>query len=468
MLSNKYKDLSKNTILFTIANFGTKFISFIMVPLYTAVLSTNDYGVVDLVNTTVQLLIPVLTLNIQDAVLRFSLDKHYCKNTVITIGMRVIGIGSTILLVALLILKYLNIITIGNDYIIYLFLSFLLGVLNNNLNMYLKAKDKVKYITIFGVLNTLITCSMNVILLLFVKMGINGYMISLISGTLVADIGMFIFGKVYKDIEHGKANKLVVQAMLAYSTPLIINSISWWINNASDRYILSYYKGSSVNGIYSIAYKIPTILSTVQNIFYGAWSISAITQFDKNDEDGFIGNVYSAYSAMCIFACSIIMTFNVVLAKILYAKDFYQAWEYVPFLLVGTYFNGLGLFDGCIFTAVRNTKLISNTTLIGALTNTVLNFILIPQYGAIGAAFATMIGYFFTWLIRSITLRKIIIMKVNWKNQFLSLIIIFIQGFVGTLNESVLPQIPFMIIITLLQIKYLRKSAIKVKQMLRH
>ena len=71
---NKYRDLSKNTILFTINSFGSKIISFLLVPLYTYVLSTSDYGTADLVTSTVSLLVPVLTLNVQDAVLRFSLE----------------------------------------------------------------------------------------------------------------------------------------------------------------------------------------------------------------------------------------------------------------------------------------------------------------------------------------------------------------------------------------------------------
>ena len=80
---SKYKNLSMNTLLFTISSFGAKIISFLLVPIYTSVLSTKDYGNVDLVSTTVQLLIPIATLNIQDAVLRFSLDDKYEAEEVI-------------------------------------------------------------------------------------------------------------------------------------------------------------------------------------------------------------------------------------------------------------------------------------------------------------------------------------------------------------------------------------------------
>ncbi len=86
---SKYKNLSMNTLLFTISSFGAKIISFLLVPIYTSVLSTKDYGNVDLVSTTVQLLIPIATLNIQDAVLRFSLDDKYEAEEVIGAGMKI-------------------------------------------------------------------------------------------------------------------------------------------------------------------------------------------------------------------------------------------------------------------------------------------------------------------------------------------------------------------------------------------
>ena len=77
----------------------------------------------------------------------------------------------------------------------------------------------------------------------------------------IANIGMFLFGNVWKDLKRGKWNKTVAKAMFAYGIPLVANSIAWWINNASDRYILTFFCGTALNGVYSVSYKIPSILS---------------------------------------------------------------------------------------------------------------------------------------------------------------------------------------------------------------
>lgn len=464
--SKKIKDLSKNTILFTISSFGSRILSFFLVPLYTYVLSTSEYGTVDLINTTVQLLIPILTLNIQDAVLRFSLDDEHSPYDIIEVGGKVITISSGFLALALFVLWALSIITITPNYIIFLFVLFISGAINNNLSMYLKARDRVRLLAFWGIINTAITCIFNIVLLLVLKLGVNGYLISFVSGTIVADIGMIITGGVFHDIKRGKWSINIVRSMLIYSTPLIANSIGWWINNASDRYILTFFCGTALNGIYAVSYKIPSILSAVQSVFYNAWSVSAITEFDKDDSDGFIGNVYTAYSSMSILACSCIMLLNIFIAKILYSKDFFSAWHYVPFLLVGTAFNGLGLFNGCIYTAAKKTKDVSITTIIGAIINTVLNFVLIPFYGAYGAAFATMVGYFFIWLIRLIRMRNIVIMKVNWKNNIMLMVILFFQCVFATVTGNFAFQIPFLFILCILERKTIAKVYKTAKNMI--
>ena len=450
-MKNKYKNLSKNTLLFTISSFGSKFLSFLLVPLYTYILSTAEYGTIDLLNTTVQLLIPIFTVNIQDAVLRFCLDDDYDNHEVLSISFLILFIGSTVLGVILFFIRNIGFVELNNEYLLFLFLSFLLGAINNILNMYLKGENKISLIVFFGLFNTFITLVLNIVLLLFFKMGIIGYMFSNVLGLLLSDLGILFFGKICNKIRYKKLRFITIKSMLFYSLPLVINSIGWWINNASDRYIMAIFCNTSVIGIYAIAYKIPSILSTIQSIFYNAWSVSAITEYDKTDKDGFMGNVFSIYTVLIFISTSLILLLNTKIAALLYAKEFYQAWKFVPFLLLGTVFNGLGLFIGCLFTATKKTKEISITTIIGAFLNTLLNFILIPLIGGIGAALATMIGYFFVWVLRQLYIRRFICLKVNWKIEVSCIFFLFIQATVSSIFDSFLYQVPFFSILCFLK-----------------
>lgn len=442
----KYIALTKNTVLFTISSFGSKMISFLLVPLYTYILSTSEFGTVDLMSSTASLLIPLITVNIQDAVMRYTLDKNYDSEDVINVGIKVNLIGNIVLIISLFLIQRVGIINLELRYLLFLYTSFLFGALNNCLTMYLKAIDKVSIIVVSGLLNTGITCLLNLLLLLVFKIGINGYLIANVLGMMIATLYSFFIGKIYKYIKIFSSKK-ILKDMIIYSLPLVINSMAWWINNASDRYILVFFCGVATNGIYSVSYKIPTVLSTIQGIFYNAWSISAITEFDKDDTDGFIGNIYSTYSILILLACSVLILINIPLARILYSKEFFSAWLYVPFLLVGTAFNGLALFEGCIFTAVKQTKEVSKTTISGALVNTICNFVCIYLWGAIGAAFATMIGYIVTWSMRTIKLKTIVNMKISWKLHIFSYLLLIAQSIIALMGNLWWIEIIFFIAI---------------------
>ena len=461
----KYRDLSKNTILFTINSFGSQLISFLLVPLYTYVLSTNDYGTADLITSTVQLLVPVLTLNIQDAVLRFSLDKEYDKRAVISVGIKHNFIGLILLLFGIIAVRGLRVLSLDNIYIYFLIMSFILNGLHNSFSMYLKANDKVYVLVISGIINTLITCVLNILLLVTFKNGITGYLIANVAGIFIAVCIMLICGGIYKEFRF-KTEKKLSQAMIGYALPLVMNSVAWWINNASDKYILTFFCGIAVNGIFSVAYKIPTILSTIQGVFYNSWSVSAITEFDENDSDGFMGTMYTLYSCMSILGCSGIMLLNYPLARILYAKGFFEAWYYVPLLLLGATFNGIALFEGCMFTAVKKTKEVFRTTLIGAVVNTITNIVFIWLIGPLGAAIATMLGYFTVWLMRTIHLRGIVKMKVNWKTQILITIILFIQSVVALKQGMEAIQAICLVLIFVFQYSYIKRLLVKVRELI--
>lgn len=462
--NGKYSTLTKNVLLFTISSFGSKIIQFLLVPLYTSVLSTGDYGTVDLINTTVQLLIPLLTLNMQDAVLRFCLDDKYKKEDILAVSLKVNLFACLALGITLTFLYASGVVKLDGIYLLFLYVSYFLGAIFNTIQMYLKADNKVAILAIDGIINTLVSCVLNLLLLLVVKWGVYGYMLANATGLIVADAYAWVVGRIGQSAHKGNPRKKIFREMFVYSAPLIANSLAWWINNASDRYILTAFRGVSENGIYSVSYKIPSILSVVTTIFYNAWSISAITEFDENDSDGFMGNSYSAFSMLTLLACSAIMIINIPLARILYAKDFFAAWKCVPFLLAGAAFNALGLFDGCIYTAVKKTGDVSKTTLIGAGVNTGLNFILIYFFGSIGAALATMVGYLTTFAMRTKGMSSFVHLRTNWIKHYVSYGLLILQAVLGLNEKGWIFEIPIFVLIFILYRQYISLAWEKIKQ----
>ena len=110
-----------------------------------------------------------------------------------------------------------------------------------------------------------------------------------------------------------------------------------------------------------------------QTIFNQAWTLSAVKEYDENNSE-FYENIYKIYNSGMVIICSGLIIFNKVIARILFANEFYKAWEYAPFLMISVVFGSLGAVIGGIFTATKKSAIIGKTTFVGAVTNIVLNF----------------------------------------------------------------------------------------------
>lgn len=425
-MKNKVKYLLKNIILFSLNGFIPKLLAFFIVPIYTSYLTTYDYGIADLINTTASLLVPIFTLDIQDAVIRYVMDKKYKREEVFSVAIKINFIGLLFVLLFTGIVSGLKIFNVPNYFYIFLLVVYAANAFANSINLFCRGIDRVKDILIASIINSVLTIGLNLIFLIVFKWGIIGYLLASSLGLVASIIYLFLGAKLYKYIKKIKNVKLTKE-MILYSLPLIFSCLSWWINNASDRYIVTALAGVAVSGLYAMAYKIPSLLTVFQNILTQAWSISAIKEFDKDDKDGFIGNTYTVMNFLMCFGCSGLMVFNVFFAKILFSGDFFVAWKFVPPLLLSVVFNSMALFIGSIVTAVKDTKNLSITTIVGATINTVLNFILITYFGAYGAAIATLIGYLVVLIMRNILLKRYIKMQTNQVINITAYVLLFIQ-----------------------------------------
>ena len=422
-----YRYLFNNIGLLTLSNFATKFLSFFLVPLYTNILTTTEYGTYDLFNATIGVLLPVLTLNIQESVLRFSLDKKTSRKAIVSISVKYLLISNLLIIIGLIFnrITYLN--AMIAEYSIYFFLMFFVQSLVGMITCYIRGVDRVADLSVSSVITSIATISCNIIFLVAFKWGLPGYFLANIIGPLVQCIYLMVRSNFLKEIRFEQFTP-EEEAMTNYSKPLIANSIAWWVNNVSDRYVIVFFCGLAENGVYSVAGKIPSILNIFQTIFNQAWTLSAVKDFDPEDKNGFFTNTYKAYNCMMVIICTSIIVADKILAKFLYAKDFYVAWKYVPWLTVAILFGALSGYLGGFFSAVKDSKLFATSTIMGAIINLILNFVFTPIYGAMGAAIATAISYIVVWAFRYVQSRKYIKLKINLTRDIVAYILLIVQS----------------------------------------
>ena len=427
-MKNKYKYLCNNIGLLTLGNVGTKIISFLLIPLYTKCLSTSEYGTFDLISITVSLLIPILTLNIVQSVMIFSLDEKNDKEQIFSISIRIV-INSFLIIVFFVLLNHFflwfPVIEEWKYFFVFIFLG---SAISDIIQNFAKGLEEVKAYTISGVIGFFITVMLNVVLLVYYEMGLLGFFIASLVGLYIQIVYLTIKIKCWKYLTYSYVDETLKKQLLSFSIPLIANTVSWWIIGSSDRYSVSYFCGVSAMGVYSVAYKIPQILSSIITIFGQAWGISAVKDFDINDKDNFFVNVYNLYSCFLCIMCSLLIIMDKPIASILYANSYYEAWKYVPFLLLGVVFQGLGGYHSAVFGAVKKPGVLATSSIGGAVINVALNIVLIYWLGVIGAAISTFIAFFSMWLFRMIFMRRYININFSIYRDAVVYILLVIQA----------------------------------------
>lgn len=437
------KKLAINTILFAISNFGSKALSFLLVPFYTAVLNTEQYGTVDLVLTTVSLVMPLVTMSMSDAVLRFAMDKDNEKKDVFTTGICVIVLGN---IASVFLLPWLSTLLQLRDYWVYVLIILFFNSLYSLTSQFCRGISKSIQFALGGIVQTAVLIVSNLILLLGMKWGIKGYLISLILSYALSFVFLFATAKLHLYFG-GHIHKELLKKMLKYALPLIPNTIMWWVMNASDKLFIANILGKSSNGIYAVANKFPSIINMISVIFFQAWQLSAIEEVDATDRSKYYSTVFYNLSSVIMLGMSAILLFLKPIFRVWTADSYYIAWQYTPLLLFAVMFMCYTSFWGSNLVALKKTGSILKSAVFGGVANILLNAILIPKMGLYGAALATVVGFLITWVVRYVDGRKDLVIEINFRMFFSNMFILLLQTLALYLERYLLIEIVLFVII---------------------
>lgn len=463
---SKYWYLIKNIGILTISNLGSKILTFLLIPLYTSVLTTEEYGVFDIVQTTVALCIPILSVNISSAALRFALDKDKDKRDVFSLGVVYVFVGVSIFTLLLVVNRFIGIVDIFVNYTGIIILMFVSNIVYDYLAQYCRGIEKITEIAIAGLLSSATILGSNILFLLVVKIGLVGYMIAYCLGNILPSVYLIFTSRLWKYFKVPKQPVLLKKEMTGYSKPLVVDTISWWVNNASDRYIVMAFCGASMTGIYSVAYKIPSVLNLFQNIFNQAWLLSAVKENEEAHTTEFYESVYSIYNTGMVVVCSGLLLFNKLVARILFANDFYSAWKYAPFLMISVVFGGMCGLLGGMFSAVKKSGINATSSFAGACVKFITTLPLAWFFDAIGASFATLLSNITVWCLRLFKSYKYFDFRINLKKDLIAYFLLFLQAiiqiFALKIRIEIGIEICFFMCILLVYWRNIKKMIIKI------
>ncbi len=453
---NQKRELIKNTLIISIGKFSTQIVSFLLLPLYTSLLTTSEYGEYDLLNTISIFLIPCVTLLMEEGMFRFLIDsdtdalKSKVFSATIIFSIFSFLAWSIVLFVVGKIINY--------PYIIYLIFYILASLLSALAGSAARGLSRFKLYSVFCFLSSFFTIILNIVFIAYLKLGLISLFLSYIIANSLVSIWLLLKIKIYKYANFKNLDKKKVKEMIKYSLPLVPNSISWNAIALTDRLVIINFLGEGKNGVYSVGNRFPTIINTCYSYFNLSWKESASKVVKKADKDDFYNSVFIELKHFLMSISILIIAFLPFIFNILIKNDYREAYYYIPLMVIAVYFSNMSNFCSGIFSAYKDTKILAKTTIVATIVNLCVGFSLIKYLGLYAPILGTLTAYIVIYFYRNYKLRKYIVLK---KDNYLFLSMLVLVSVTACYYSKNIFLIIMSSLIALIYSCYLNKSFIK-------
>ncbi len=431
----RFGKLFSDTVILAIGTFGSKLLVFLLMPLYTALLSPSQYGTAELITGTANLIMPFACVGITSGIFRFAAEKGTDREGVFSSGMVLLGAGlcGTVLLGAMA----LCIGAAWRTEILLVVLYVLAADLQAVCAQYVRAIDRTRLFAVQGILNTLVTVGFNILFLMAFDLGVTGYVLSTVVGNLLTTAFLVVSAKLWRVFRLSRVSRTAMRELFRFSLPMVPTTICWLTTDLSDRYLVSWFCGEAVNGVYSAAYKIPTIVNLVSGIFMQAWQFSAVVQSTDGEEcSRFYSQVFRGFLSVIFIGSGGLILLSPWLCRLLLNSAYHEAWRYMPTLLCAAALESVVSFLASVYMVRKKSMHSFLTAVAGTGLNLLLNFLFIPRTGtfggALGAAIATLIGYAAVWVLRMADVPRLLRFRLYLPRQLCSLALLLAAAAVMT------------------------------------
>lgn len=399
----KQNGLFKETLIYTIGSFGSKVLSFLLIPLYSFFLTKKDLGEYDLFITTVTLFVPLISLQISDAAYRWLVSDPERKqkkllSQVITNALVIFLSTFVVFIIIFYLCSYNNFFDYSGYFILTLFFSSLLPFLQS----VLRGLGKTKTFALNGIFISFLIILFNVLFVVLFEQKVEGVLKANIIANAIGCLVLAIKLDCVQNFRFAYFDIKISKQMLLYALPLVPNMISWWLISSANKFIILEYLGVEENGIYAISSRFPSILVMLNTVL-------VMPIQDMYLKGGFEEQYFKKIvKQFIVIEFSLILLLSVaapLYTKILVDKTFYSAWQFMPMLYLGVGFNTVAALIGLVYQKNKKTFKITTTTLIGGVVSILLSYFLVNVNGLNGISTSFFVGYFITFLLRFFDLK---------------------------------------------------------------
>ena len=391
-----------NTLVFALGGLAVKAVSLVLMPLYTTALTAGEYGTAELLNSAIEIVLPLLSLGVVEALYRFSIDDDVPKDELFAGSLVVLGSG----IVCTGALCALGSAWWGMEHAAAFFVLFCSVCVFKATTQLARGLGHVRRFVLYGLINALAMVMATYLLLVRAHAGIEGYLWSYTIGYLVGGLAAFLGSAEYRLLAPFRIDHALLRRMLVYSLPLVPNLLSWWLVSVSGRYVVLWGSGLTAAGLFTAASKMPSLINIVASVFQQAWQYSTAREISSPDRGAFFGVVMRGYSLATLSVAGLVIALNRPISRVMLQDEFAEGWRYVPLLMLAATFGVMTIFFGTFYQALMNSRMLMVSTVLGAVINVILGVALVPFMGPWGAGLAGAAAYALILVVRARDLRR--------------------------------------------------------------
>lgn len=405
MLKN-IKDTALQTIIYGIGNIIIKAAGLILLPIYASELSTNEFGMLSILEVSAQFLVAIVAFRLPNSLLRWGsaepdpeLRKEIYFTSWFTLTLIIIAFNLLFIPFSGFFSELFFSSSEYSRYFILLFASVSFEILGLMPLQLFRINNKSGYYISLVITKMIVALLLTIYLVKFKGFGVEGAVIGWLAGNIALWLGSLPIQLKNTKI---KFNPKLAREMIRYGSPLIVSSIAVLLLNLSDRYIIAIFYTYSDLGIYSMGYKIGSVINL---LLIGSFSLSfvpiAFKQFEQSGFNEFFSKMLTYFIAIAVIFTLGICIFSKEILKVISDDnpEYWLAVLIIPFIAFNFIFKAIHFFIALLFQVTRKTKFDAKVVSFGFVLNIILNLILIPIYDIYGAVAATGLSYIFmVWL----------------------------------------------------------------------
>ena len=405
---SREKEFVKNSAILSIGTIFPKITSIITLPVITGCLSKADYGIYDLITVSVLLVLPVATLQMQAAAFRYLVTARGNREEQDRIITNIAYFTIPVCIVALLLLYLiLGLVTKFDSTIrLLVILYFFIDTLLITARQIARGLSMNMVYSVSALIGSVLEM-LGMFLMLKVRGGgLHSAVLVLIASQFIAFVYVAIKGKLSAHIRPSSFSMDGVRTLIAYSWPMIPNSLSSWVMRLSDRMILTAFMGAEANAVYAVANKLPNMFNIVQSTFSLAWQENASISVGDKDSGEYYGRMFDNIYNMFVGMMALLIAFTPIFFRILIRGDYSESYNHMPILYIAVLFATISSYLGGIYIAHMKTKEIGITTTLAAATNFLINILFVKRIGIYAASLSTLISYLWLSVYRMFDVQK--------------------------------------------------------------